>query len=100
MLRRGWGVAEEPWRNPATKRSHLAAFKCASANACLNSTVEVAVTSIVDKTTPSGTGVCTEGFAGFLWCAHDVHPPTHTAFLLARSIILVSSFSFFYQLAT
>ena len=69
MLRRGWGVAEEPWRNSATKRSHLAAFKCASANACLNATVEVAVASIMDKTTLSGTGVCTEGFAGFL-CSH------------------------------
>ena len=78
MLRRGWGVAEEPWRNPATKRSHLAAFKCASANACLNATVEVAVTSIVDKTTPSGPGVCSEGFAGFLWCAHRC-PPPHTS---------------------
>ena len=92
MIRRGWGVAEEPWRNPATKHSHLATFKCASANACLNATVEVAVASIVDKATLSGTGVCSEGFAGFLWCAHDVHPPhTHHS----RQF-----FQFLYQLAT
>ena len=99
MIRRGWGVAEEPWRNPATKHSHLATFKCASANACLNATVEVAVASIVDKATLSGTGVCSEGFAGFLWCAHDAHPHTHSisacSFHHSRQL-----FQFLYQLAT
>ena len=95
MIRRGWGVAEKPWRNPATQHSSLAAFKCASANACLNTTIEVAVTSIMGKVTSSSPSVCAAGFAGFLWCAHQCTRTLSLSSLLTLSVssALVSSAS-------
>ena len=91
MIRRGWGVAEKPWRNPATQHSSLAAFKCASANACLNTTIEVAVASIMDKVTSSSPSVCSAGFAGFLWYAHHCTRTLSSLLTLSVSSALVSS---------